>query len=394
MLRTRLFSLLVLLCAALASVGTAQVSASQWRAIYTAASEGSTVTLDIEVFDDGYAFARLWRAGSQTTLSGHGRLENDGRVDVLFHARRSGDGESFEAASVLYDTKLLEAGENAQLPYEGYEIEPFGNVLAHLTGLAHIDWDADHNPIEATLALYQDSDARPAIPLQELSLTFERLALFSEASVRQGRIGASASFPYFVRGPFQRVNSFMESLQRGSIDDFVAFSRELLVSEEEFSGAWGMEYDEDVHVTGQAGEFLSLVGFTYSYTGGAHGNSFADAYLLEVDGENLVRWQVAELFASGTDWVATVAPLVLSDLADQEAMWVTDGDVTELSERDLRVATLGPDGLTFHFDPYQMGPYVQGGFEVTIAYADLLGLADPEGPLAAFAYEYAPTVPR
>ncbi len=390
MLRTRLVSLLLVLGASLAGVAAAQVSELQWRALYTGTAAGSTFTLDIRVYGDGDAFARLWQTGSQLTLSGHGRLESDGRLDLRFHHRRSGDGESYEAASVMYDAKLLEAGESAQLPYDGYEIEPFGNLIAHLTGVAHVDWDADHDPIEATLTVYEDAEAPAVTPVAEHELALERLALFSESSLKQGRIHAAASFPYFVRGQFRRVNAFLESLQRGAVDDFVTFSRELLVSEDELSGAWGMEYDEEVHVTGQAGGFISLVGFTYTYTGGAHGNSFADSYLLEVDGESLVRWQVADLFAADTDWVAAVGPLVLADLARQDAMWVTEGDVTEITERDLRVATIGPDGLTFHFDPYQMGPYVQGGFEVALAYHAVLELADPEGALAAFAYEYAP----
>lgn len=394
----RLVKLLLVLGAATFGLAAAQVGSLEWRALYSGEADAAQVTVDLQVFEGGAAFARLWQGGMPVGLSGHGRLEDDGRLELTFHLPRARDNGPWEAESVLLDAALaeaVEAGEAAELPYDGYEVEPFGSVIARLSGLARIEWDADHDPIAARLTFYEATaiETEPPSPAREHELTLRRLALFSEARLRQGRIEAEASFPYFVRGEFQRVNSFMESRQRQAVDEFVAFARESLAGDEGFGG-WGMAFDEQVFVTGQAGGFLSLLGFTYTFTGGAHGNTFADSYLLEVDGGNLVRWQVADLFAADSDWVSVIGPLVLADLATQDASWVTEGDVVELSERDLRVATLGPEGITFHFDPYHMGPYAQGGFEVTLAYAEVIELAVPEGALAAFAREFSPPSSR
>src|SRR5690606_38818020 len=74
-----------------------------------------------------------------------------------------------------------------------------------------------------------------------------------------------------------------------------------------------------------------------------------------------------------------------ADLGAQEAMWVVQGDVTSLTTDDLAAFTLDAAGLTFHFSPYAMGPYVQGSFRVTLPFEALAGLAADDGPVAAFA---------
>lgn len=350
------------------------------RALYGAEIDGGSLTLDLQVFDDETAFARAWLSGLGTDLVGYGTLR-EGELELTFHFPRTGDDPYWEAHSVLFDARLLAAGEDAELPYDGYEAAEFGPMIALLRGTAEVAWDADHDPIEALLEFTGLDGVAPVTH----DLVLVRQTVNSSMSVRQGRIHAEASFPYFVRGPFVRINSFIEASQRTAIDEFVAFGRDTFTE----GGGWGMELVETISVTGSAGPFLSLLGYSYAFTGGAHGNTFADSYLLEIIGDELIRWQVADLFAPGSDWVETIGPLVLADLAEQGAMWVVDSEVVEVTERDLRVATLGSAGLTFHFDPYLMGPYVQGSFSSTVPYSRLLDLARDSGPLTAFALEFA-----
>lgn len=399
--RRRLRTALAVVLTAALAMAAAQDPTPQWRSWYLAEFEGGRVTIDLHAFDDGSAFARLSLTGLGTYLSGHGEFSTAGALRLSFHLPRPVDDPEWEAVSVLRDARLLAAGDAAP-PDEGYEVVPFGPVVATLEGSAAVAWNADFDPITARLTFAGDAPAagqaadeeRPghrearglaALPgFGELTLAFERRAQQAVTTFRQGRIEVSATFPYFVGGAFQRVNSFIEADQQGKIADFVTFARESYAT----GGGWGMVLDESVSVTGSAAAYLSLRGVTYAFTGGAHGNTFVDSYLLEVAGDQLIRWQVAELFAPASDWAAALAPLVLEDLAAQGAMWVTDGSVVALTERDLRVATLSPAGLTFHFDPYEMGPYVQGPFRVTLPYSALLDLAVEAGPLTAFALEF------
>ena len=103
-------------------------------------------------------------------------------------------------------------------------------------------------------------------------------------------------------------------------------------------------------------------------------------------GEDAVRLLTLEaLFAPGSGWEELLSSRLLEELERLGAAWVEDGSITELGEAELATFTLGPRGLTFHFDPYMVGPYAQGGFAVTIGYAELQPFARPGGALAAFA---------
>src|SRR5690606_37478055 len=92
---------------------------------------------------------------------------------------------------------------------------------------------------------------------------------------------------------------------------------------------------------------------------------------------------IQDLFRTDSTWLKRLTPLILEGLARQEAAWVTQGDVTELSPIDLAAFTLSADGLTSYFAPYAVRPYVQDPFEVTLPYEALLGLAPAGGALEA-----------
>lgn len=389
MARLRPIICLAVAVLALAPSASAEVASLSWRAIYTGSLGSSQMTVDLSVYSDGGAFARLWQTGLSTYLSGQGTMA-EGELSLSFFLPRTLDALAWEAGAVLHDAALLAAEPDAEPPYAGYVAAPFGPAIAQLSGQATVAWDADFDPIVATFGFTLESAGElPAhgsgaalAPGTTHELTLERLALHSSTALTQGRIGARTSFPYFLRGELTAVNAYLESRQRLAADEFVAFARETLAGG---GGGWGMELDENAFVTGTADQFVSLLGYTYTYTGGAHGNTFADAYVLEVGEAGLKRWQTADLFAVDVDWAERVGPLVLERLAAQGAMWVTEGDVVEVTDRDLRVATLKPSGLTFHFDPYHMGPYAQGSFAVTLPYELVSELALPGGPLAAFA---------
>jgi hypothetical protein len=143
-----------------------------------------------------------------------------------------------------------------------------------------------------------------------------------------------------------------------------------------------------VDLVGAAGGYHSFL-TTYSYyTGGAHPNSNSESMLVEADGADVLLVGLAELFAPDTDWLSAVVTGVLGDLAAQKADAVISGEITDLTVEDLSTFTLGPAGLSFHFDPYAVGPYVQGSFTATLGYGEVVHLAAPGGVLQAFADAY------
>ena len=123
---------------------------------------------------------------------------------------------------------------------------------------------------------------------------------------------------------------------------------------------------------------------TYWYTGGAHGNT--DFLPLNYDLTTGQRITLADLFMPGSAYLDTLSVRTRADLARQaEAGGMTSADFWEEGSAPEAVNfqrfTLGPDSLTIHFPPYQVGPYAAGSFATALAYADLQSVLVPDGRL-------------
>lgn len=117
---------------------------------------------------------------------------------------------------------------------------------------------------------------------------------------------------------------------------------------------------------------LSYYTLIDSYTGGAHPNSRRQATTLASDGSG--SWGVVAgscEAAQRLGWECDESVLrlkIIDGLRRQEAAWVEQGEVTRQTEWLLESFVLTPGGVRFLFDPYEVGPYVQGPFEVDIPY--------------------------
>ena len=130
-------------------------------------------------------------------------------------------------------------------------------------------------------------------------------------------------------------------------------------------------------------DFLSARSSIYSYTGGAHGNTFYRAFNLHIVDGTVRETSLGDLFTPGSGYLTPLSDYVLDDLRRQEAYDVAEGMITELTEDDLAVFTLSPSGITFAFAPYHVGPYAQGSFFVTVPLEVVAAYAAGDGPLAA-----------
>lgn len=351
------FSLILLLAAA--APAAAQSAAYSWRALYQGELGGQSVLLDLTLGDAGVAFARLTEAGSPTLLAGSGTHEQDGTFAVALHA----EPVSQAPYGAIY---LPAAGERD-------EAEP----AARLLGTRSLDWDDDGATLELRL---ESSDA--ASGSEPLAGTLERVAQYAFGSLVEGRIDVSYEYPRFT-GDTRGLNAFLERAATQRMTAWVADGRDVVDAGDGLGWAW--THHEAVDVVGTAGDLRSLlVTFDY-YTGGAHPNSHSESLLVEASGADVLLVSLPELFRADSNWEGAVVSAVLADLAAQGADAVVSGEVTDLTAEDLRVFTLGPAGLSFHFDPYAVGPYVQGSFTATLGYDLLAPLAAPGGALQTFA---------
>ena len=358
------FFLAAFLC--LASVSGQGNAAVTWRAIYQGQLGDNAVSLDLALAADGFAFARLTQAGSATQLDGVGNHDPEtGSVALEFRA-------------ALYRFAPSVALDHAALGglYSDAATGASDTVVATLQGVRSLDWSDDGNTLSVELD-HMTAGASSGV--------LTRSAQYAFGSLTEGRIELSYAYPRFVSGP-AALNGLLEREATERLTDWAQEGRSLLDAGGGIGWAW--THAESTDLVGAAGDYLSLVSSFYYYTGGAHPNSHSSSLLVRGGGAELQVVALEELFANSTDWLATVSAAVLADLTAQGAEAVVRGDVTELSAQDLATFTLEPGGLRFHFDPYAVGPYVQGGFVVMLPYADLVALAAPGGAIEVFASTY------
>lgn len=131
-------------------------------------------------------------------------------------------------------------------------------------------------------------------------------------------------------------------------------------------------------------DLISIVVDTGSYEGGAHPYSYELFENWAIVGGKPRRLTLADLLMHGKKDIESVSLLVMGKLRDrEEAMWVQDGTVRELTAGTQDSFAITRHGLKFVFAPYVMGPYAAGPITVDLAWAELKNLVNPAGPLKA-----------
>ena len=129
-----------------------------------------------------------------------------------------------------------------------------------------------------------------------------------------------------------------------------------------------------VTITALDRDLLSYYSVIDSYTGGAHPNSWREATVLLRNGEGWERAARICEVPQRLGWKCDELVLrrrVIADLGRQEAAWVEQGEVSEDTEWLLESYVITPGSVRVLFDPYAVGPYVQGPFEVDLPFRQL-----------------------
>lgn len=138
----------------------------------------------------------------------------------------------------------------------------------------------------------------------------------------------------------------------------------------------------DWKVVAESGDVMSLEGFVYSYTAGAHGNHFTDARLYDsLTGQ---RMRLSEFFAEPQKAIEAHMPHVWQGVAEQKALkagakasqgaFLNEAEELISADRVLAaMVSLAPStedgkfgGYTVHFAPYEIGSYAEGSYHVTV----------------------------
>lgn len=137
-------------------------------------------------------------------------------------------------------------------------------------------------------------------------------------------------------------------------------------------------------VSGQSGDLMSLVKSTYTFTGGAHGNSYLGGRIYDIS--TGTRVQTVDIFTDQAAAAKLIIPGVRRAIAIEKAerFGVTGGpsaDLTgevsdaipmdgELPAEIALVASTKPGkfgGLMVMYSPYDIGAYAEGSYEAVVA---------------------------
>jgi hypothetical protein len=145
--------------------------------------------------------------------------------------------------------------------------------------------------------------------------------------------------------------------------------------------AMGSSFDLKYSLVSPWSDIISLKFDIYSYyDGAAHPGQISRAYTFDLATGYQVNLE--QLFLPGTNYLQVLADICKTELAERDIAFdasVTGADPLPDNYHNWNISAAG---LVITFDPYQVAAYAAGPQVVTIPYAALSTIIDPQGPLA------------
>jgi Deacetylase PdaC/Protein of unknown function (DUF3298) len=159
------------------------------------------------------------------------------------------------------------------------------------------------------------------------------------------------------------------------------------------NGGWSFERKYDVRSV-VADRYVSVVRNDYTNTGGAHPNSDVDTILWDATAKK--RISVRPFFTETTDNGPTMKAMLKGVIAsldiEKKKRGTSESATAEwykgLEPKLLKIGavTLAPSteagkssGMTFHYPPYAVGPYVEGRYVAFVPWETIKPYLSPEG---------------
>lgn len=165
--------------------------------------------------------------------------------------------------------------------------------------------------------------------------------------------------------------------------DFVRDAKAFYAAPEFASAGWG--YESDMRTAHASQRLISLVGTSYSYSGGAHGIGLTRTYNFGVIGGKPKRLGLADVTAGKSAKRELELRLLEKAMQTPGTDWIEGGEVRDFTPEQLNRFWADAKGLTFEFDPYELGSYASGPFSFKFTWKELAGLIDSKGPLGGLA---------
>ena len=182
---------------------------------------------------------------------------------------------------------------------------------------------------------------------------------------------AQATYLRYSHHPIgQAMNATLASLAKKRVDAWVKEADRTAKDLGRPTHPWELELGFDV--TYQTKTLVSVAVSEYNYSGGAHPNHGMETISFGIVSGKPKRLKLADLFNRGFDAYRHTNALLMAKLRKIEgADWIKNGDLKKLTPTMLERWTPTKKGLVWHMNPYDVGPYAAGDFDVSLSIAEL-----------------------
>jgi len=219
----------------------------------------------------------------------------------------------------------------------------------------------------------------------ELPFKLNKVANYEFFLIKQGSdVETAWSYPKLIskKEVMQKISIKLRDRMKPKIEEFQKDAKEAFLADE-ISHGWQFNYNYSVEYYSE--DLISLTGQVYSYTGGAHGNTYFVSSNYWIKGGEPKLLKLSNLFKKGSDYMKVLSEYCINELRKKGAGWIVNGEIKTFNEDALSVFALSPRGIQFAFAPYAVGSYAEGTYFVTMDYNNLKSIINPDGPLARFA---------
>lgn len=203
-------------------------------------------------------------------------------------------------------------------------------------------------------------------------------------SVKAGYWEATATYPSFQSTfPVAKLaNRVLAREARESIARFNSEALQLLRGDHMKKPEASYGHDWTPIVSLSEPNLISVYCEVYDMMGGAHPNHGYAFYTFGLVNGKARQLKLKDLFLPGTDPRKTVSDLIMPELKSKQAGWVENGELKQIDAKQAECFVMTQGGLTFLFEPYSVGSYAEGSYEVKLTYCQI-GMLNPKGPLSS-----------
>src|SRR4030095_2635445 len=179
-------------------------------------------------------------------------------------------------------------------------------------------------------------------------------------------------------------NKFIKQRMEAERDSFVVWMKDWEISD--YNREYTSMYDISDTVIYNDPKIISVRYFLYYFfAGAAHPNNsnFSQNY----DFENNKPLVLNDLLLSG--WTKSISKICIREITKHKRElgtdldeWIKDGAMPE--EKNFEVFNITKNSLIITFPTYQVGNYIEGPTEVSIAYSEIKNIINPDGQLERF----------